>query len=68
MRERCQEQLTPQAASLIKMAMTQMDLSARAFNRVLKVARTVADLAGSAAIDAPHVAEAIQYRRRGSGN
>ncbi|MCY3920730.1 MAG: YifB family Mg chelatase-like AAA ATPase [Chloroflexi bacterium] len=67
-RERCQEQLTPQAASLIKMAMTQMDLSARAFNRVLKVARTVADLAGSAAIDAPHVAEAIQYRRRGSGN
>ncbi len=50
--------------SLIKAAMTQMGLSARAYHRVLKLARTIADLAGEEGIQAPHLAEALQYRRR----
>jgi magnesium chelatase family protein len=50
-------------AQLLKQAMTRLDLSARAYHRILKVARTVADLAGSQHIGGPHVAEAIHYRR-----
>jgi magnesium chelatase family protein len=49
---------------LIKAAMRQLGLSARAYHRVLKLARTVADLAGSQVIEAPHLAEALQYRPR----
>lgn len=52
---------------LLKQASTQLDLSARAWHRILKVARTVADLAGHDEIRAPHVAEAIQYRRFARG-
>lgn len=51
------------AAKLLQAAMLKLNWSARSCHRVLKVARTIADLAGSAQIEHPHVAEAIQYRR-----
>ena len=47
---------------LLKVAMADMNLSARAYDRILKVARTIADLAGVDKIVADHVSEAIQYR------
>jgi magnesium chelatase family protein len=50
--------------SLIRMAMKQMNLSARAYHRILKLARTIADLAECERIETPHLAEAIQYRPR----
>jgi len=48
--------------SLLKQAFDKMDLSARAYHKILKVARTIADLEGAERIAAPHLAEAIQYR------
>ncbi len=50
------------AQGLLKAAMADLHLSARAYDRILKVARTIADLAGAADVAADHVAEAIQYR------
>ncbi len=50
--------------SLMKTAMSQLNLSARAYHRVLKLSRTIADLAGSESIQTAHLAEALQYRPR----
>jgi magnesium chelatase family protein len=52
------------SSRLMRSAMSQMNLSARAFHRVLKVGRTIADLAGRATIESSHLAEALQYRPR----
>ena len=54
----------PAGETLLKQAISRLGLSARAYHRVLKLARTIADLAGVEAIAANHVAEAIGYRRR----
>lgn len=66
-REYCQTRLDEQAQGLLKLAMTQLGLSARAFHRVLKLARTVADMDGSDIILSRHLAEAVQYRQRVRG-
>ncbi len=50
--------------ALARQAMRQLGLSARGYHRVLKLARTIADLAGSTSIQTPHLAEALQYRPR----
>ncbi len=52
------------AQGLLQAAMNQLNLSARAFHRVLKLSRTIADLAGSDSINIAHLAEALQYRPR----
>jgi len=59
-REWCQ--ITTAGQQLLKTAMTKLQLSARAYDRILKVARTIADLAQSEDIKIEHLAEAIQYR------
>jgi len=50
--------------NLLRAAMQQLQMSARAYHRILKLARTIADLAGSEGIETAHLAEAIQYRPR----
>jgi len=55
-------QLSEEGQDLLKMAITELNFSARAYDRILKVSRTIADLAGSEAIEPHHVTEAIQYR------
>src|SRR5207247_2612230 len=58
------------ADALLRTAITRLALSARAYHRILKIARTIADLSGAAELEPKHVSEAIQYRsldRRGLG-
>jgi len=59
-KEHCQ--ITDESKELLKVAMDELGLSARAHDKILKVARTIADLEGSADIKTEHLAEAIQYR------
>ena len=53
--------LQDEGQSLMRAAMSQMQLSARAYHRILKLARTIADLAGCDEIKSVHLAEALQY-------
>ena len=55
-------QLQPEGQSLMRSAMSQLQLSARAYHRILKLSRTIADLAASEEIQSTHLAEALQYR------
>lgn len=54
--------LDEEGNTLLKEAMNRLNLSARAYDRILKVARTIADLEGSTNISIAHLAEAINYR------
>ena len=66
MRKYCE--LTEESAQLMKDAFEAMGLTARSYDRILKVARTVADLDGCDTIEPQHIAEAIQYRAVNLGN
>lgn len=66
MREHCQ--LDDKALALIKKAMTKLDLSARAYDRILRVSRTIADYEGQPNITSTHIAEAIGYRNLDRGS
>jgi magnesium chelatase family protein len=57
-------QIDDSGKSLLRAAMHQLQMSARAYHRILKLSRTIADLAGSDGIETAHLAEAIQYRPR----
>ena len=60
-------QLDDTAKALLQAATQRLNLSARAFHRILKVSRTIADLDGAPEISVAHLAEALQYRSRSAG-
>ncbi len=66
--QHCYAMLDDRARRLMQEAVDRLSLSARGYHRVLKVARTIADLGGSETMTAQHVAEAVQYRRRSQLN
>ena len=56
--------LTPRGKEVLHTAMRQLHLSVRDYHRVLQVGCTIADFEGADLIDTPHIAEALQYRKR----
>lgn len=56
--------LNDESKAFLRNVMTRMNISARVYDRILKVGRTIADLAGGAEMGVPHLAEAVQYRER----
>ena len=62
------DSFSQEGINLLRMAMEKLSLSARAYNRILKVARTIADLAGSQQVEPQHLAEAIGYRTLDRGD
>jgi magnesium chelatase family protein len=60
--------LSPEARQLLEVSTRRLQLSARAYHRILKLSRTIADLDDTDRIDIQHVAEAIQYRPRQAVN
>jgi magnesium chelatase family protein len=62
-REFCK--LDDKSTELLRAAVTQMHLSARAYNRILKLSRTIADLSSNDNIQLEHIAESLQYRAKG---
>jgi magnesium chelatase family protein len=63
-RDFVQSNIDEAGSDLLRRAVQQLTLSARAFHRLLKLSRTIADLAGTERVAAAHVAESIQYRER----
>ena len=59
--------LDKESEDFMKMVMARMNLSARVYDRLLKVARTIADLAGDERVVKKHLSEAVQYRDRTEG-
>ena len=61
-------EINESSLALLRMGMERLKLSARAYNRILKVARTIADLEGSEKVESQHIAEAIGYRNLDRGD